>query len=1148
MKKINGKLFGLLLFVALGALVVYINGCGGGGGDASAPASATKVHGDGSVAAAVTLTGRAAGRTAAQLSGVLPVEITIEGDYSEDGEPFEPIVELIEIDLSQGYAQVTIEDVPTGFNHLLIVVADWDDSSEEIVKALIPEVIAGETATVIADEKSTAVADAAIYYADQQGVSLSELDAEFIEELEAAIEALYQAGTPYGSITESQVVNYINQAGEPASLAIDPSTASVVADNTLQFSATLLDANGTAVSAADGTIGWSFDNTPSIGTIDSTGLFTAAAVGSGVITATYSEAISATAAVTVLLGCSIDTDCNDGVDLTVDTCSGGACVNTAIACNTDTDCDDTNTLTMDICTNGGTASATCANTAIACTTSADCDDGDSGTLDTCTNGGTLSAVCSNDAVACFSDTDCDDGDGANIDTCYYMGTADAICAHSTDVAAGSITKTTTWDITGSPYIVAGQVQVESGVTLTIGPGVEVHFDYPNAGSDLFAGGDTTSLGGIKVDGTLSAVGTIYTPITFTLSAGSESYGAGYWGGIYFTATSIGSALQYVNMVYPAYPIQIYETNVTLSNINITEVANTIQTSYHVFVKTKAGWKEVDAWHYGLQYQDKNMNLDGLLPDADGDYKVRIRQVGAHAAHVDSVQITADRGILKPVSAHDTATGEDVLYKLVDQDFDVADALGRTFEVTFEEPRTQPAHIGITMNAREEFDQVMTSGVPFTFPENRHYEAFGAHHHTYTVNSQRGALDMDGRITVADKLPEPAFATFVHPHSGHPDGTVYGYLKNDGRNLYATLDFTSDNTYDNDADYATLHVRVGHKYVPFKVSINETRFGQVGFNYTGNVDYQHKVYEFKIPLSRIGNPAPGEKIDYVFEAYGTSSLFGGAVTATYPGSGFTMTDVSLAFASGATGSMMGMYFYGLDTGSNTLNNISISGATYTGMELYSPSGLAMTNVSIDGSEFYGMRIYNGQDVTCTNCSVTNSGADGFNIDSSTNVSLSGCVANNSGGNGIYIFNGEGAISVMNCDMSFNSSNGYYINEPAYNGSDFTISNSRASGNCNYGVEVYDYGYGQSITFNDSNLTDNASYGIYGYGSATISALTNVYIAGNNGAAAGVADTSTTNPNSNASPQQYVGVGSVTTPATTEISGPPTTAGSATCGYY
>ena len=95
---------------------------------------------------------------------------------------------------------------------------------------------------------------------------------------------------------------------------------------------------------------------------------------------------------------------------------------------------------------------------------------------------------------------------------------------------------------------------------------------------------------------------------------------------------------------------------TLSNINITNVGLPsgygYYYSYHIYVKTEAGWENVGTRHYGLKYRTKSADLSGYLPDADGEYKVRVEQVGMRAAHIDSIELSLDGRKLQPVSATD----------------------------------------------------------------------------------------------------------------------------------------------------------------------------------------------------------------------------------------------------------------------------------------------------------------------------------------------------------------------------------------------------------------------------------------------------------------------------------------------------------------
>jgi len=98
--------------------------------------------------------------------------------------------------------------------------------------------------------------------------------------------------------------------------------------------------------------------------------------------------------------------------------------------------------------------------------------------------------------------------------------------------SGRISQNTTWTLSGSPYIVTGDVSIygSTNVKLTIEPGVEVRFDQ---GKGIIVGNDTYSS-----PGSLYAKGTERSPIKFTSNSASPVPGS--WKGIYFGNGTVSS--------------------------------------------------------------------------------------------------------------------------------------------------------------------------------------------------------------------------------------------------------------------------------------------------------------------------------------------------------------------------------------------------------------------------------------------------------------------------------------------------------------------------------------------------------------------------------------------------------------------------------
>jgi parallel beta-helix repeat protein len=114
--------------------------------------------------------------------------------------------------------------------------------------------------------------------------------------------------------------------------------------------------------------------------------------------------------------------------------------------------------------------------------------------------------------------------------------------------SGIISANTTWTLTGSPYIVTGNILVENGVELTIESGVLVKFD------DMYY---------LRVDGSLGAQGTPDNLITFTSNKTSPNRGD--WDKIYFTSTSTNSTMSYCNVEYGTCGIECSQSSPKINN-------------------------------------------------------------------------------------------------------------------------------------------------------------------------------------------------------------------------------------------------------------------------------------------------------------------------------------------------------------------------------------------------------------------------------------------------------------------------------------------------------------------------------------------------------------------------------------------------------
>ncbi len=153
-----------------------------------------------------------------------------------------------------------------------------------------------------------------------------------------------------------------------------------------------------------------------------------------------------------------------------------------------------------------------------------------------------------------------------------IGTGNTFGTPGILVNAETIISNVTWLAQPVPYIINGEIYVESnsGNTLTISPGTTVAFDQ---NSDIEFGYDSNTSGKLIAQGTAAA------PITFTSAAPAGNQSAGDWNSIYFySGTMSGSILDHCNISYGGgssgsgdiYIQDVVAGRLTITNCNITD--------------------------------------------------------------------------------------------------------------------------------------------------------------------------------------------------------------------------------------------------------------------------------------------------------------------------------------------------------------------------------------------------------------------------------------------------------------------------------------------------------------------------------------------------------------------------------------------------
>jgi hypothetical protein len=267
-------------------------------------------------------------------------------------------------------------------------------------------------------------------------------------------------------------------------------------------------------------------------------------------------------------------------------------------------------------------------------------------------------------------------------------------------------------------------------------------------------------------------------------------------------------------------------------------------TFAAYLEVDGRMQRVASLAFGKDLRTRRVDIGRELPDEETEPRLVLSQEGGGAAHLDSV-------LLDGCSPRRLFGTDDSLSKIQKRDLDVIDAHQKQIGLVFPAGK----HSGL-LEVTGRIEGTAVSKTPFHFPLVNTFR---------DIDEQSSFYTYDFTASKGDLL----FKEYCVTGSGHPSGFTYGEVWNDDRNLYVTIDFTPDNTRDGLKDYASVWVRSPAGIEEFRVSEGETTWGSPSFTYTDRVAYQHKVYDFAVPLSRIGGLQQGE-LRLAFSAYGTAS--------------------------------------------------------------------------------------------------------------------------------------------------------------------------------------------------------------------------------------------------------------------------------------
>ena len=348
------------------------------------------------------------------------------------------------------------------------------------------------------------------------------------------------------------------------------------------------------------------------------------------------------------------------------------------------------------------------------------------------------------------------------------------------------------------------------------------------------------------------------------------------------------------------------------------------------------WVSLGLLGFGQKTRTETLPLPALDLAAGEPVMLAVSSVGDSVAHLDAISL----GGAAPFAVSNTQEASDLaLTKLGTIDRDLIDASGDRAIVAAFDPAAWQGGAPLAVSGRIEPPVIGTD--PFQFPVANVYKSPEEldSFYVYRPGTNSGELTLDGELD-RENLGSPFFKEWSQPGSGHPANYTYGWVRDDGENLYVAIDFASDNTLDiGNKDYGKVFVNTDAGVREFEVTVPDQTWGTSGFTYTNQADYQHKTYEFAIPFSEIGGRR--DRVELAFATYGTSAVSNVREV-------ITGTDV----AAGTSGLLVGRSVLTRNGSDGTVNNVEVRFSqqnTVTGSDVSSFTLFASADDTLDAGD-------------------------------------------------------------------------------------------------------------------------------------------------------------------------------------------------------